>query len=168
MFTIYNATSSDGYIARLDGSEDFIPDNVWPYFLHLCNEHGSLVMGRKSYDSVQKYDKKLIESLEELPIRLVVVTKNRKDFIPRKRYVVAHSPEDAYAFAPGALVSSGPGLNNELIKKRMIGTIIIRELPITIDEGIKPFDIDTASLILNKKYFGPENTIIKKYSVKYF
>ena len=141
MFTLFNVISLDGFIVKNDGSEDFIPDNLWPNFLNLCQEYGTLVMGRKTYDTIQTYRKELVESFEKLPIRKIVITNNRS-FKPKYEYIVAHSPEDALSLAPNALVSSGPTLNNFLLKNHLVKKIILHEVPTAIKEGIKPFYTD--------------------------
>jgi dihydrofolate reductase len=139
MVTLYNVISADGFIAREDGSEDFIPDNLWLNFLSLCKEYGVLIMGRKTYDTIQSYDKELKDSLEALPIRKMVVSRN-KDLKLKDGYILVSTPEEAVASAPNALVSSGSSLNNYLIKNRLVKEIILYEVPSLIGKGIKPFD----------------------------
>ena len=83
MLTLYNAVSSEGFIARKDGNEDFIPDNLWQNFINLCEEYGALIMGRNTYDTIQNYGEEFIQSFEELPIKKIVVSSNQ-DFNPKK------------------------------------------------------------------------------------
>ncbi|KKU52862.1 MAG: hypothetical protein A3H69_02075 [Candidatus Sungbacteria bacterium RIFCSPLOWO2_02_FULL_47_9] len=146
MVTLYNVTSSDGFIARKDGSEDFIPDNLWVNFLNLCKEYGTIIMGRKTYDTIQKYDQEILAPFEKLPIRKIVVTANPK-FFPKQGYIVARSPEDAVLLAPNALVSSGPTLNDYFLKNGFVKKIIIHQVSIAIEEGIKPFEQNNATLV---------------------
>jgi len=160
MLTLYNVISSDGFIARNDGSEDFIPDNLWPNFLDLCRKYGTLIMGRKTYDAVQQYGKEFSQSLEELPIRKIVISGNLS-FRPKKGYIVAHSPKDALAIAPDALVSSGPTLNNFLLKNGLAKNIILHEVPAAIREGIRPFDKD--GIMLTPLEGAPELAGVKVY-----
>ena len=140
MVTLYNVISSDGFIARNDGSEDFIPEdiNLWQKFLDLCLEHGTLIIGRKTYDTIQEYNHITIDSLEALPIKKIVISAN-KNFVPKLGYTRISSPEDAIAQAPNALVSSGPTLNNYLLDHDFVKNIIQYKLPVSISEGIKPF-----------------------------
>lgn len=145
MLTLYNVVSSDGFISRIDGSEDFIPDETWPYFLNLCKDFGSLIMGRKTYDIIQKYPTELLESFEVLPIKKIVVSSD-KNFNLKKDYILAPSPEAAMDLAPDALVSSGPTLNDYLIKKGLVNKIILYKVTAVIEEGIKPFDEDISSI----------------------
>ena len=44
MVTIYNVISSDGFIVRKDGSESFIPDELWPLTLEIFKKFDVLVM----------------------------------------------------------------------------------------------------------------------------
>jgi len=164
MLTFYNVISSDGFIARKDGSEDFIPDNLWPNFLDICRKYGALILGRKTYDAIQTYDKELLRPFEELPIKKIVISGNR-NFHPKKGYMVIHSPKDAFALAPDALVSSGPTLNNFLLKSGVVKKVILHEVPVFIQEGIKPFDTDGISLIPADKTTKLEGVRIYEYNV---
>ncbi|MBU6501001.1 MAG: hypothetical protein KGJ89_02645 [Patescibacteria group bacterium] len=147
MLTLYNVISSDGFIARKNGGEDFIPDNLWQNFLDICREHGTLIVGRKTYDTIQAYSKELLGSFGKLPIKKIVVSGDR-DFHPKKDYIVVHSPEEAFALEPDALVSSGPTLNNYLLKNGFVKNIILHEVPAAIGEGIRPFDFDKDGFVL--------------------
>jgi len=164
MLTLYNVISSDGFIARNDGSEDFILDNLWPNFLNLCREYGALIMGRKTYDAIQQYGEEFIQPFEELPIRKIVISGNQS-FRPKQGYIVAHSPNDVIAIAPDALVSSGPTLNNFLLKNGLVKKIILHEVPTAIGEGIKPFDRDGISLTPIKGVSELAGVKVYEYSV---
>jgi dihydrofolate reductase len=141
MVTLYNVISSDGFIARSDGSEDFIPNDIklWQKFLGACLEHKTLIIGRRTYETIQEYDHSLIDSLEALPIQKIVVSGN-KNFIPKAGYTSVSSPEEAVSLAPNALVSSGPTLNNYLLKHNLVEKIIQYKLSVSIGEGMKAFD----------------------------
>ena len=148
MLTLYNVISQDGFIARKGGSEDFIPDDTWQYFLDLCNRYGALIIGRKTYETIKKYDKHLLDSFESLPIKKIIVTRDR-DFNADSRfgYIIMHSPEEAVNFAPNALVSSGATLNNYLLENNFVKEIIQKKIPVSIGEGIRPYDVDKAKSI---------------------
>lgn len=153
MITMYNVVSADGFISKLDRSEDFIPDEMWEEFLSLCQEYGSVIMGRKTYDAVQKYDSSLVMKFEALHIKRVVVSRDA-NFEPKNGYVVARSPKEAYMKATEALTKmnkrgekevllcSGPTLNTSILKEGMIDTVILEKLPVRLGDGLKPFDED--------------------------
>ncbi|OGN19392.1 MAG: hypothetical protein A3I32_02920 [Candidatus Yanofskybacteria bacterium RIFCSPLOWO2_02_FULL_45_10] len=165
MVTLFNVISADGFIAGKDGSENFIPDDLWPNFLNLCQEYGTLIMGRKTYDVIQSYDKNLLDQFEMLHIRKIVVSGNR-NFYPKKEYVVAHSPEDAVTLAPDALVSSGPILNNFLLGSHLVKKVILHEVPTSIKEGIKPFDKDEIILIPIDKSPEIKGVKVREYRIR--
>ncbi|MEI8339473.1 MAG: SRPBCC family protein [bacterium] len=162
--TLYNVVSSDGFIAREDGSEDFISENVWPNTLNLYLQYGAIIMGRKTHDTIQSYDKELVEPFEKLTIKKIVVT-NNPDFKPKDGYTVVHSPQEAIALAPDALVSSGPTLNNFLLKNHLVKKIIHHEVPVDIGEGIKPFDIEGITLVPIENVQNIEGVTVREYRV---
>lgn len=165
MVTLYNVISSDGFIARPDGSEDFIPNNLWINFLNLLKEYDVFVMGRKTYDTMQHYDPTLLVPFEKLPITKIVVTDNHA-FIPKEGYIVTHSPEDAFANGRNILVSSGPSFNNSVLKKGLVNEVIFHEIPVAIGRGIKPFDENTGCTFIRLPDQPPlEDVTVRAYSV---
>jgi dihydrofolate reductase len=146
MFTLYNVISADGFIAIADGSEDFIPDEMWVGFIDLCKQYGSFITGRKTYDAIQKYDDELLRTLEELSIKKIVVS-NDKEFKTKKGYTVAHSLQEALELAPNGLVSSGPTLNNSLLEAGLVDKIILKKLPVRVGSGIPAFDQNLVSAV---------------------
>jgi len=141
MITCYNVISSDGYIARKDGSEDFIPDQLWSETLDVFKRFDILVMGRKTYDVIQDYDKEPLDLLEKLDIKKVVATRD-KNFQPKLGYMVVYTPEDVLRVGKNILVSSGPALNNYFLEKKLVDNIIFHQLPVSIGDGIRPFNIE--------------------------
>lgn len=138
MITLYNVVSADGFILKIDRSEDFIPDEMWVEFLRMCSEYGNLIIGRKTYDTLQKYDGNLLMDLETLPIKKVVVSRDEK-FAPKTGYVLARSPKEAYELVKNekgeALLSSGPTINTSMVKENLITKVILEKLPVRIGEG---------------------------------
>ena len=141
MITCYNVISSDGYITRKDGSEDFIPDQLWPETLKIIEKFGVLVMGRKTYDAIQNYDEEPLELFEKLNIKKVVVTRD-KNFQPKSEYTTVYAPEDVLRVGKDILVLSGPTLNNYFLEKKLVDNIIFHQLPVLIGDGIRPFNIE--------------------------
>jgi len=80
MVTLYNVISLDGFIARPDGGENFISDNLWGEFVELCKKYDAVVIGRKTYEAVQKYDKESREMFETINTLRVIVSSD-KNFI---------------------------------------------------------------------------------------
>jgi dihydrofolate reductase len=139
MITLYNVVSADGYIARKDGSEDFIPDSCWPHTLNILKEYDCIIMGRKSYDSVQNYSDDLKKSFENLPVRKIVITRN-KNFHVKNGYEIIHNFEEIADSNLNMVITSGPSLNNYLLHKKLVDKIIYTEVSELIGDGIKPYD----------------------------
>ena len=148
MITLYNVISSDGFIARPDGREDFISDDFWPHTLEFFKSYDALVMGRETYDAMQRYGASLLRPFEKLSLTKVIVTRNAA-FKPKPGYIVAHSPNDAIALLDGKniLVSSGPNFNSQLIRGGRVRKVIWWRVPEAIGEGILPFDKDLMSML---------------------
>lgn len=138
MITLYNVISVDGYIASKDGSEDFIPSSYWPHTLAVLRQHDSIVIGRKTYETIQNYDRELRDSFDALPSRKVVVTKDR-NFLPKEGYEAVHSPEEAIQSGSNIVVTSGPVLNQYLLDHHLINKISYHEVPEFVGDGIKPY-----------------------------
>jgi dihydrofolate reductase len=138
MFTLYNIVSADGFIARKDGSEDFIPDSSWRNFMAEAAQYGSHVMGKGTYEAMQIYEMDELAAYEKLPIQRIVISGNR-NYAVKPGYTATSSPEEAALIAPNALVSSGPTLNQYLLDHAMVGKIILHKLSESIGDGIKPF-----------------------------
>ena len=150
MVTLYNVISQDGYISRLDGSEDFIPDEAWIDFLNICKQNDVEIMGRKTYEAIQKYPEQMVKEFENLKIKKVVVTKN-SEFIAKPLYTVVHSLKDALALGTNILISSGPTLNTSALREGLIDKIVLNILPVKIGSGIKIFENEPDLILISEK-----------------
>ncbi|OHA87754.1 MAG: hypothetical protein A3A96_02010 [Candidatus Zambryskibacteria bacterium RIFCSPLOWO2_01_FULL_39_39] len=119
MITLYNVVSADGYIARKDGSEDFIPNSYWPHTLNVLNGYDCIIVGRKTYDVIQNYEENMRKSFEDLPIKKIVITKD-KSFHPKEGFEVAYALEDVINPDLNIVVTSGPTLNNYLVENNFV------------------------------------------------
>lgn len=147
MITLYNVVSLDGYIARKDGSEHFIPDGLWSSTLEVLRGFPVLVMGRNTYETIGSYGKELLEPFEKLVLKRVVVSRN-KSFKVKSGYTLVHTPEEGLMFNSNVLVSAGTTLNNYLLEKNLIDRVILHEIPVAIGEGIPVFDSYYKSLLV--------------------
>ena len=138
MVTLYNVISHDWFITDKDGSEDFIPDELWPQTLEIYRQFDVLAMGRKTYETIQAYPSALTQSFEKLSGRKVVVTHDPHLEV-REGYQVVTSLEAVLEASSNVLVSSGPTLNNYLLEHALVDTIIFHQLPINIDIGTEVF-----------------------------
>lgn len=142
MLTLYNVISSDGFIAQADGSEDFIPDEVWNDFLELLNEYDVLIIGKNTYEMIQSFGQELVEPFENTSIKKIVVTRD-EGFVPKTSYEKISSLQAAFKIGSNALLCSGSGLNTAFLKEKLIDRIVLNKLPVTIGKGIRQFETET-------------------------
>lgn len=139
MVTLYNVISEDGFIARKDGSEDFIPDDYWPHTLDILRTYDRIVLGRKTYETLQNYEKELRVPFDNLPVQKFVISKDAGISV-KDGYTLVSSPEEALNPTMNIVVISGPTLNNYLIQHNLVNRIMHHEVPVSIGEGIKPYN----------------------------
>lgn len=139
MITSYNVISSDGFIAAPDGTEDFIPDEMWKIFLDLLPNYDAFVMSSKTYNAIQNYDAVALAEFEKLETKKLIVT-SQEDFTPKSSYTKISSPEESLDHGANILLSSGPSLNESFLNANLIDKIILVTLPVSIGAGIKAFN----------------------------
>lgn len=149
MLTLYNVQSQDGFIACRDGDEDFIPDSFWPKTLRALAQYDLILLGRKSYETIQAYEDDAVASFDALPGKKIVVTRNN-DFKPKKGYGVMHSAEEILDSNLYIVVTSGPALNNYLLSNKLVDRITYHEVPVALGEGIKPYRAPSATIEIIK------------------
>jgi dihydrofolate reductase len=152
LVTQYNIISLDGYIASLDGEEDFIPDDMWKFFLDLCRENDTLIQGKNTYLAIQNFPDDLKIPFEQLPIKKIIVS-NDQTFSPKPGYYVAPSPAEAVRRGgEKILLCSGGKLNSSFVDAKLIARIVLYILPVVLGQGIKLFDSlkEPVNLVLEK------------------
>jgi dihydrofolate reductase len=132
------AISPNGYIAREDGDEDWLPSEGWDEFLELSKVFNNIVMGRETYEQVtNRYIDYNFNNVEcEFKI---IVTKN-KQFDAPVGYTIVHSPEEAIQFVNSKgmdelFLIGGGKLNSEFIKRRLVNEIRLTITPYIIGKG---------------------------------
>ncbi|MFA5651938.1 MAG: hypothetical protein WC933_01065 [Candidatus Paceibacterota bacterium] len=138
MITLYNSISQDGFIAREDGSEDFIPDEVWSEYLNLCKKYDVVVNSRKAYEAIQNYPTEAVKEYDNLKVKKLVITKN-KDYIVKPPYNVIHSIKKIVTFGKNILISSGSEFNDVILREKIVNKVILNIIPVKIGSGIKAF-----------------------------
>lgn len=148
MVTTYNAVSADGFIARTDGSEDFIPDDAWDDFLNLLPSHDAVVMGRKTYETIQAYPGAIVDSFEAIPMKRIVVSRD-EDFVPKTGYSTMASLFGIPTVGKDVLLTSGPSLNTAALEAGIIDRAVFNVVPVTIGEGMAVFNIEPRLVLLS-------------------
>lgn len=114
---LYSTISVNGMIARADGREDFLSDDNCSSFSDLAQECGCIVMGRKTYEAVEKWDEDY--SFDTIVgIDRVVISRD-ENFKVREGFIIATSPIDAVAMLKALghdkMLVPGGATNNALL-----------------------------------------------------
>lgn len=164
------AISPNGYIAREDGDEDWLPSEGWNEFLVLAKELNNIVMGRETYDQVtSRYEDYNFDNVE-CDYKLIV-TKD-SSFTAPDGYVIVHSPEEAVDYIKSSgldklFLIGGGKLNSEFFKRRLISEIQLTVNPYIIGKGrsfISPEEFEVSLKLVKAKELSGGRVQIK-YSV---
>jgi dihydrofolate reductase len=150
MVTLYNVVSADGFVARVDGDEDFIPDELWNDFIALCRQHDVVVMGRKTYEAIQEYPPELVAEFERLPTKRVVISRNLA-LTPKSGYAITRSLGEAVRVGERVLISSGPTINDLAVREGLVDRVIWQVLPVKIGSGLRAFNVESNLKLLSKE-----------------
>lgn len=164
------AISPNGLIARENGEEDWLPSEGWGEFLVDAKEFDNIVMGRETYELVQKlYENYNFDNVSVA--HKVIVTQN-KDFKASEKYTVVQSPKEALTYLESkgiqeALLIGGGKLNTSFIKQSLVNEIWLTLTPYVIGKGrpfISPDDFDLSLELIECKQLSKGRLRIK-YSV---
>jgi len=132
-----NAISLNGMIAREDGQEDWLPSEGWVDFLEDVKRTKNFIMGRETYELVQRlYPDYNFDSIE---CKTKIIVTSQDDFVA-EGYVVVQSPEQALEIAKSrdasvALLVGGGKLNASFIEKNMVNEIWVTIVPHILGKG---------------------------------
>ncbi len=138
---LFVATSLNSMIARKNGDEDFLSDINWQTFSELAKKHGCFIVGRKTYEAVQKWPD---YNFNNIDAKLKIVVSKENDLILEPPFVLASSPNDAVKKAVdmnlgSAILTGGSTVNKSFLEENLIDEIIINIEPIIIGNGISIF-----------------------------
>jgi dihydrofolate reductase len=133
-------TSLNGFIAREDGNEDWLPEEGWEELVEQAIKLGNIVMGRKTYEQIihEGYN------FDNVKCTHKIIVTHDKNFIVPEGYMIAHSPEEAITFIESQglselLLIGGGKLNGEFAKRGLIDEIQFTINPYIIGKGIPVF-----------------------------
>lgn len=135
------AISPNGFIARENGDEDWLPSEGWDDFVEEARSYNNIVMGRETYEQVtEKYEHENFDSIQI--DHKIIITRNEQFQAPNG-YIVLHSPEEAVQYLEDAgaktlFLIGGGKLNAAFAKRRLITTIQLTVTPYIIGKG-RPF-----------------------------
>ncbi len=138
---LFMAMSLNGIIASENGSEDFLSDTNWETFSELAEKHGCFIVGRKTYEMVQKWPD---YNFDNINAKLKIVISSGKGLRLRPSFLLANSPKDAIEKAgvlsfKSAILAGGSIINSAFIKENLIDEVIINIEPVILGSGIPIF-----------------------------
>ncbi len=151
--TLFMAMSLNSIIARNNGDEDFLSHDNWNSFSKLVNVYRNFIVGRKTYETVKKWNENYNFDDFDKDIKKVVVSTN-PNYKLKEGYTLATNPKEAlkilgnYGFNK-ALVTGGSGLNSSFAKNNLIDEIILNIEPVIVGKGIPLFSPNNFELDLN-------------------
>lgn len=143
---LYMAVSTDGFIARKNGDEDYLSTNNWDIFTELAEESESFVIGRKTYEAVESWEN---HSYKNVDADRLVLTKNPEYELP-DAYEKVQSPLEAVSFAKekenDLIVTGGSEVNKSFFDIGLIDKVTLSIEPKIIGKGknilSEPLDVD--------------------------
>jgi dihydrofolate reductase len=135
------ALSSNGYIARPDGDEDFLPHGGWTRMVDRTKKSGNLIWGRKTYENVMSWGGQFVKDLAEIKDLVIVTSQSRT---PTDNITYAKTPREAVKVLESRgydeiIICGGAILNTAFLNEGLVDELILECVPIIIPEGINLF-----------------------------
>lgn len=139
---MWMAMSPNGYIARLNGEEDWLSGENWQAFLRAAKEARNIVIGRESYEVVKKLYKDY--NFDDVDTDYKVIASRNEAYLPPEGYLVGHSPEQIVSLLEErgikiVLLSGGGKLNAGFAHSGLIDEISLIIEPHIIGRGRQLF-----------------------------
>jgi len=139
--SVFVGTSLDGFIARKDGSFDFLPDDPEPHgFEEFLASVDALVMGRNTFETVMGFDawpygEKRVVALSSRPLELARAKGKVEQMAGEPAEIVAKLE------ASGArnLYVDGGITVQRFLRAGLIQRLIVTRVPVLIGQGIPLF-----------------------------
>jgi dihydrofolate reductase len=149
--SVFVGTSLDGYMARVDGTLDFLPDDPEPHgFDEFLASVDALVWGRKTYDFVQGYDGDWF--FGDKP---VFVLSSRDLGEPPAGAVIERLSGDATEIASALeergfedVYVDGGQVIQQFLRAGLIRRLVVTRIPVLIGSGIPLFGLLDDDIVL--------------------
>lgn len=135
------AVSANGIIASKTGSEDFLSHTSWLQFVKLAKRAGCIIWGRKTYETVIKWEGNYLKDLEG--VKKIIISHSNIDL--KVGFVLADSPQSALSLLEKdrfneAIITGGSTINSEFVRQGLIDEVIFDVNPSILGEGIPIFN----------------------------
>jgi dihydrofolate reductase len=118
----WNIQTPNGFIARQNGREDFLPGTGWYEWVAETHKYNNFILGRETYEIISKFYKGMNFTDSKAEHKLLVTS--QKDY-SAPGFVTVHSPEEALDYlakhsVKTALLSGGGRLNGAFAERHLI------------------------------------------------
>lgn len=143
--------SPNGYIAREDGNEEWLPYEGWDEFVALAAKLNNIVMGRETYHQVMtRYTG---SNFDDIRCQHKVIVTRSVGFTAPEGYAVVHSPEEAVDYIASKGIETlfligGGKLNGAFAKRGLIDELQLTMTPHVIGRGRPVFGTEDFDLPL--------------------
>lgn len=148
--TLWMAMSVNGMIARTNYEEDFISWASTHAWFESVKTAGCVVLGRKAYEVLQTWPKRVLDSIEDV---YIVVLSSNKNYKLTDGYALVNSPKEAVNMLTKKgfteiIITGGSKLNSSFAKAGLIDEVTLNIVPKIIGEGIPLFNPEVFDLKL--------------------
>jgi dihydrofolate reductase len=148
--TLCMEMSLNGFIARENGDEDFIPDSGFQNWLEVIRSSKYVMWGRKTHNVVLAWEQAWQDELKGMNI---VVVSADPGYQVDDRFKKASSPREAFRVfeqmgANNVFLSGGSELNSSFAKLGLIDELVVTVEPVAIGRGIPLFSPEISDLKL--------------------
>lgn len=152
--TIYIATSLDGYIAREDGSIDWLPESAESGYDAFYKSIDTVIMGKTTYDQVLTFGEYPYKDKKSFVFTTTNQTKDENiEFVSNvDKFVIDCFP----GVGKNIWLVGGAQIIASFLKQKVVDEIIITIIPVLLGKGISLFkNIENETkleLIKTKRY----------------
>ena len=137
--TLFMAMSLNGCIAKKDGNEDFLSSEHWDAFSELVTEFGNVIIGRKTFETVKKWDDEF--SFDNFKDATRVIVSGAAGYTPEDGYAAVSDPTAALHLLrekgfSAALLVGGSKTAASFFAEHLIDEVVIQIEPTIIGNGI--------------------------------
>ena len=129
--------STNGYIARLNGEEDFVSSDNWEEFVADIKEFRNIVVGRKTYETVTKLYTDY--NFDNVDADYKILITHDRNYSPPPGFLVFHSPKEAADFLKAkkmeVMYVEGGELNASFAEAGLMDELLVVIEPFVIGEG---------------------------------
>jgi len=140
---LYMAITPNGMIAKENDDTSWVSEVEWQGFSGMIKKHGNMIIGRRTYEIMQKNDE--FNKSELNKIKTIVLSNDNSLTIYNPEFVsIVQSPKEAINILSNqgfktAMICGGGGLNSSFMRENLVDEIYLDIEPIIFGRGIKVF-----------------------------